>query len=154
MKPSQAAVHMMNASNYATLSKAIRAKVGAVLVTEKGIEVPGYNGTPAGTSNDCENRVWISNETSFGDMGEWSLVTKPEVIHAELNCILKCAKEGVSCVNSTLFVTLSPCLPCAAMIKQSGIQKVYYWDLYRDTSGVDYLNNNGVSCTTLRENVV
>lgn len=149
MKPALATVHMKNAENYATLSKAVRAKVGAVLVTASGVEVPGFNGTPSGTDNACETKVWLPNETSFGDMGEWTLVTKPEVLHAETNVILKCAREGISCIGATLFVTMAPCKPCAAMIKQSGINSVFYRDSYRDMFGADYLNDNGVPCAKL-----
>lgn len=123
---------MRNAYSFAKLSKAIRAQVGAVLVTNNGVMLPGVNGTPSGTDNCCENTT------------ELGLVTRPEVIHAELNCILKAAKEGISTINSTMFVTLSPCLPCAAMLKQTGVTKVYYSEQYRSLDGIDYLSNNQV----------
>ena len=124
--------YMQCAVNFSQLSKAVRKKVGAVIVTEHGVIIPGVNGTPSGCDNCCE----------IEDMGE--LVTKPEVIHAELNCILKAAKEGVSIVGGTLYVSLSPCLPCSAMIKQSGIKRVVYLEEYRCKKGVDFLNNNGI----------
>lgn len=119
-------------------SKAKRRQVGAVLVTKQGVMLSGYNGTPKGTCNVCENEK-IDMET-----GEIELVTKPEVIHAELNCILKAAKEGVSCVDSVIYVTLSPCMPCAAMLIQAGVREVYYHEPYRDLTPVDYLMHNGV----------
>ena len=118
---------------HSKLSKALRLKVGACLVTSSGICIPGYNGTPSGTSNYCE---------VIGSKG--TLETKPEVIHAELNCILKCAKEGVSCTGATMYITHAPCRACSAMILQSGIKKVVYREAYRDDSGVKYLRDNQV----------
>lgn len=131
-------IYMQTAEAFAQLSKAQRKKVGAILVTNQGVVIPGVNGTPSGTSNICEDI-----EYTIGNIA--NLVTKPEVIHAELNCILKCAKEGVSCLDAVLYTSLSPCLPCSAMLKQAGVKKVYYRDLYRDESGVSFLINNGVS---------
>ena len=131
-------IYMQTAEAFAQLSKAQRKKVGAILVTNQGVVIPGTNGTPSGTSNVCEDIV----ET--GVYPAYKLVTKPEVLHGELNCILKCAKEGVSCLDAVLYTSLSPCLPCAAMLKQAGVKKVYYRELYRDESGVQYLLNNGV----------
>lgn len=125
-------VYMQTAALHAKLSKAKRAQVGAVLVTNLGVTLTGFNGTPSGTNNECEYEI----------NGE--LITKSEVIHAELNCILKAAKEGVSCIDSTVYVTLSPCLACAAMLKQAGIRRLLYRDEYRDKSGIHYLYNNGV----------
>lgn len=126
-------VYMNTASLFAMLSKAVRKKVGAILVTNQGVVIPGVNGTPSGSSNDCEEY----DETGV-------LVTKKEVIHAELNCILKCAKEGVSCLDSTIYINLSPCLQCASMLKQAGVKKVFYKEAYRDESGIEYLLNNNV----------
>ena len=130
-------IYMQTAEAFAQLSKAQRKKVGAVLITSQGVVIPGTNGTASGTSNICEDI-----EYTIGNIV--NLVTKPEVIHAELNCILKCAKEGVSCLDAVLYTSLSPCLPCSAMLKQAGVKKVYYRELYRDESGVQYLLNNGV----------
>jgi dCMP deaminase len=118
---------------HSKLSKALRLKVGACLVTSSGICIPGYNGTPSGTSNECET-------TGIGG----DQVTKPEVIHAELNCILKCAKEGASCTGATMFITHAPCRACSATILQSGIKKVVYQKAYRDNYGVEYLRGNKV----------
>lgn len=132
MKPEELVVYMQTAYNFASLSKAVRHKVGAVLVTKQGVVIPGVNGTVTGTDNACE----------YTEQG--LLVTKPTVLHAELNCILKAAKEGVSCVDATLLVTLSPCLSCAAMIAQSGIKQVYYAEQYRIPEGVEFLESCGV----------
>ncbi len=124
-------VYMGTALLYARKSKANRAQVGAVLVTATGIIIPGINGTPADDSNECEDP-----ETGS---------TKPTVIHAETNCVLKAAKEGVSIIGATVYVTLSPCLSCSAMLIQAGVKNIYYKDEYRDLSSVEYLRRNGVN---------
>jgi dCMP deaminase len=125
-------VYMATAFLHATKSKAKRAQVGAVIVTKTGVIIPGYNGQPAGGSNECEDP-----ETGL---------TKASTIHAELNCVLKAAKEGISVQGATVYVTLSPCQACAAMLTQAGITKVLYMSRYRDTSGIEFLNNHGVEC--------
>lgn len=122
-------VYMKMAEAMSTLSKAKRKKVGAVLVTKNGVVLTGCNGTASGSDNACED--------SEGN-------TKPEVLHAELNCILKAAKEGVSVLDSTLYVTLSPCLQCAAMLVQAGVKQVTYKELYRCTKGIKFLKENGI----------
>lgn len=122
-------VYMGTAILHSRLSKAKRKQVGAVLVTESGVTLTGYNGTPSGWDNSCEDS---KNNT------------KPEVIHAELNCILKAAKEGVSVVNSKVYVTLSPCVPCAAMLAQAGIKELVYGELYRSEEGLDLLERYGI----------
>lgn len=123
---------------YSKLSKAKRAQVGACLVTEHGVALGGVNGMPTGGSNECEH---LENQ-SFPSKP--IMVTKPEVIHAELNAVLRAAKEGVSCFNSTVYVTLSPCKSCAAMLVNAGIKKLVYNQLYRDSSGVRLLEKSGV----------
>lgn len=104
-------------------SKAERRKVGAILVKAGRIISTGYNGTPSGFDNNCEEN------------GK----TKPEVLHAESNAIAKCAKSTESSEHSTLYVTISPCLECAKLIIQCGIKEVYFKELYRETSGLDLL---------------
>lgn len=140
-------VYMGTAILHQAKSRALRAKVGAVIVTKTGVIIPGYNGTPAGTDNTCEDKVWHSYEGPWGDSGEYVTVTKPTVIHAELNCVLKAAKEGISVDGAKVYVTLSPCLSCSAMLIQVGISEVIYKEEYRDTSGIDYLRENGVKVT-------
>tara|TARA_R100000656_G_scaffold61465_1_gene47487 strand:- start:18007 stop:18402 length:396 start_codon:yes stop_codon:yes gene_type:complete len=110
-----------------------RAKVGAILVKNKNIISMGYNGCPSGMSNVCE----IDG------------VTKPEVLHAESNAILKCAKNGSSCDNAVLYCSYSPCFECAKLIIQSGIKEVYYSELYRDQSGLDLLQKANILTTQL-----
>lgn len=133
--------YMQVALVHAKLSKASRAKVGACIVTKNGVILAGYNGTPSGWCNTCEDTVIIGHGEHQGDS---YLKTKPEVLHAELNCIMKAAREGVSVQGATLYVTLQPCVQCSAMLAQAGITRVVYGDVYRDKSGVDMLQANGI----------
>ena len=126
--------YMGMAQLMANHSKAKRKQVGAVLVTPIGTVIPGYNGTPAGWDNSCEEDV------------NGSQVTKKEVIHAELNVILRAAKQGVSVLGGTIYVTLAPCVSCASMIAQAGIVRVVYGEAYRDMSGVDMLRDRLSIC--------
>jgi dCMP deaminase len=130
-------VYMQTALTHAMLSKAVRAQVGAVLVTSHGVTLTGYNGTARGRDNCCEeehiDKDWFVTR-----------VTKQEVIHAELNCILKAAREGVSCIDSTVYVTLAPCVQCSAMMVQAGVKRLVYKTPYRDASGLDLLEGSGV----------
>lgn len=123
------------AMQYAKLSKAVRAQVGACLVTEQGVVLGGVNGGVIGGSNACEDECTLTGR----------LTTKPETLHAETNAVLKAAREGVSCLNSTVYVTLSPCVQCSAMLVNAGIKKLIYKDEYRDTSGVQLLQQHGVT---------
>jgi len=132
--------YMGTAILHSKLSKALRAQVGAILVTRQGVTLTGYNGTAAGRPNECETVVKTSLPYLFEDM----LVTKQEVIHAELNCIMKAAREGVSCVDATVYVTLAPCVQCAAMMLQAGVRRVVYLQQYRDDSGVKLLQESNV----------
>lgn len=117
-------MYMQIAKEHSKLSKARRAQVGAVIVTINQVMLGGYNGTPPGYPNECEDEVPdIKNFCS-------NLVTKPTVIHAEENAILKAAREGVSVKGSTLYVTLQPCRKCSAMIKAAGILRVVYSEEY------------------------
>lgn len=129
--------YMGTALLHAKLSKARRAQVGAVLVTSHGVTLTGYNGTPTGRSNDCEeehiDKDWFVTR-----------ITKPEVIHAELNCIMKAAREGVSCIGATVYVTLSPCIQCSAMLVQAGVKRVVYMQQYRDVTGIELLQDCGI----------
>ena len=105
-----------------------RRKVGALLVKDRMIISDGYNGTPSGFENICEEDG----------------VTKPYVLHAEANAITKVAKSGNSSEGATLYVTASPCLECAKLIIQSGIKRVVYRDEYRITDGIDLLRRAGI----------
>jgi dCMP deaminase len=110
-------------------SYCIRRKVGALIVKEKMIISDGYNGTPAGFENVCEDE---------------NNVTKPYVLHAEANAITKVAKSNNSSEDSTLYVTTSPCMECAKLIIQSGIRRVVYCNRYRITDGLDLLKRAGI----------
>ena len=122
------ACYMSVAEAHASLSRGKRAKVGACLVTQNGVVLGGCNGLAPGGDNELEQR------DSHG-----ALVTKEEVIHAELSCILKAAREGVSVVGSTLYVTMSCCMRCSEMIAAAGVKRVVYKNAYRLTSGVENL---------------
>ncbi|MBQ6287188.1 MAG: dCMP deaminase family protein [Bacteroidales bacterium] len=106
-----------------------RRQVGALIVKDKMIISDGYNGTPSGFENICEDE---------------NGVTKPYVLHAEANAITKVAKSGNSSQGATLYVTASPCLECSKLIIQSGIKRVVYKDEYRLTDGVDLLRRAGI----------
>ncbi|MDE5883259.1 MAG: dCMP deaminase family protein [Muribaculaceae bacterium] len=106
-----------------------RRKVGALIVKDKMIISDGYNGTPSGFPNVCEDD---------------SDVTFPYVLHAEANAITKVARSNNSSDGSTLYVTASPCMECAKLIIQSGIRRVVFSDLYRITDGLDLLHSAGV----------
>lgn len=105
-----------------------RRQVGALLVKNNMIISDGYNGTPSGFENVCEENG----------------VTKPYVLHAEANAISKVAKSGNSSEGATLYVTASPCIECAKLIIQSGIKRVVYKDEYRLTDGIDLLARAGI----------
>ena len=105
-----------------------RRKVGALLVKDRMIISDGYNGTPSGFENICEEDG----------------VTKPYVLHAEANAITKVAKSGNSSEGATLYVTASPCMECSKLIIQSGIKRVVYRDEYRLTDGIDLLRRAGI----------
>lgn len=128
---------------HAKLSKARRSRVGACLVTRQGVCLGGFNGGPVGLSNECEDVVSSYYCQNTKRQVE-ELVTRPEIIHAEKNAILKCAREGVSCLGATMYVTLSPCVPCAAMLINAGITRLVYQDIYRDTQGLDLLQKANI----------
>ena len=112
------------AKEVGTLSHCTRSKVGAVLVKNGNVISFGYNGTPAGMDNSCEENN----------------VTKDEVIHAEMNAILKAAKSGNAVDGSTLYLSLSPCQNCCKLIIQSGIKRVVYLEGYRDLKPIEFLS--------------
>ena len=139
MKEKFKQAYMQTAKTFAELSHAKRLKVGCIIVKDDRIISIGYNGMPAGWSNICED---ITEE------GESK--TKPEVLHAESNAIAKLAKSSESGQGATLFVTHSPCLECAKLIYQSGIAMVIYDDLYRNKSGLTFLEKSGLKLEQLQ----
>ena len=115
---------------WAKLSHATRSKVGALLVKDGIIIADGYNGTPSGFDNCCEDET---NTTHW------------YVLHAEANAIIKCARSNNSCEGATLYISLSPCKQCCKLILQAGIKCVIYKTEYRDSSGIDFLKEAGVA---------
>lgn len=117
------------AERISQMSYAKRKKVGGVLVRDNNIISFGWNGMPSGYDNCCEND---NNET------------KPEVLHAELNLFSKLAKSSQASLNSTLYLTLSPCMECAKLIIQSDVSRVVYRDEYRIMNGAYFLHDAGI----------
>lgn len=113
-------------------STAKRNKVGCVIVKDRNIIGMGFNGTPSGFSNECE----------FLSGNEW--MTKPEVLHAESNALMKCAQSTLSSTDATMFVTTAPCFDCAKLIIQAGIRKVYFLYAYRNNDGINLLRRAGI----------
>ena len=126
--------YLKMANLWGQLSKAERKKVGCLIVKNGHIISDGYNGTPAGYDNDCEY------ETRFG------YETKPEVLHAESNALMKLAKSTISSEDATVYLTMSPCFDCAKLIIQAGVRRVVYGEAYRNTTGIDFLVKNAVFC--------
>ncbi len=141
-------------------SYAVRHKVGSVIVKDDQIISDGFNGTPHGFDNCCENEVKCDVDPSDSLDGGASicmtynddcnkcphhyLVTKPEVLHAESNAITKLARSTQSSEGATLYVTLSPCFDCAKLIIQSGIKRVVYMEKYRSEDGLKLLEKAGI----------
>jgi len=159
--------YMKVAETFAELSSARRLHVGAIVVKEDRIISIGYNGMPAGWDNNCEDKEymdqtaggWLSPE-EIKEQWPWSeqqlpktedlpwlryrLKTKPEVLHAETNAIAKLAKSNESGMGATMFITHAPCLDCAKLIYQSGINHVLYRNSYRSDDGIKFLEKASV----------
>lgn len=174
MKPKIIRAHMQVAETYAKLSTARRLQVGAIIVKDDRIISIGYNGMPKGWDNNCENVEWMSQDAGgwldhqeikeqwpfegiymdkSGDefTSRYRLKTKPEVLHAEANAIVKVARSSESAEGSVLFVTHAPCMECAKLIYQSGIDKVYFRHYYRDNAGIEFLKQAGVTVNYLED---
>lgn len=121
--------YLRMATEWGKLSHCKRKQVGAIIVKERMIISDGYNGTPTGFENYCED-----------DQG----YTKWYVLHAEANAILKVASSTQSCKGATLYITLSPCKECSKLIHQAGIVRVVYFQSYKDNSGLKFLEKAGV----------
>ncbi|WP_339921581.1 dCMP deaminase family protein [uncultured Flavobacterium sp.] len=117
------------ATEWGSLSYCKRKQVGAIIVRDRMIISDGYNGTPTGFENCCEDNEGL---------------TRWDVLHAEANAILKVARSTQSCEGSTLYITLSPCKECSKLIHQSGIKRVVYHKGYRDDAGIQFLIKAGV----------
>jgi len=157
MKPKMAAAYMATARIFAELSHARRLHVGAIVVKEDRIISIGYNGMPAGWDNNCEQKEYMTLANNTGEFASYDfplqeqdgtmyrLKTKPEVLHAETNAIAKLAKSAESGNNATMFITHAPCLDCAKLIFQSGINSVFYGDAYRSEDGIQFLTKSGIT---------
>jgi len=129
--------YLKMAKEWAKLSYCKRKQVGALIVKGKMIISDGYNGTPTGFENACED------EENY---------TKWYVLHAEANAILKVASSTQSCKGATLYITLSPCKECSKLIHQSGIKRLVYAQAYKDDSGLRFLEKAGIELVYINEN--
>lgn len=120
---------------WAENSYCVRRKVGALIVKDKMIISDGYNGTPSGFENICEDAE-----------GK----TKPYVLHAEANAITKVAKSANNCDGATLYITAAPCLECSKLIIQAGIKRVVFSDNYRSNEGLELLGRVGIECVQIQ----
>ena len=127
---------MRIAKEWSLLSYCHRKQVGAIIVRDRMIISDGYNGTPSGFENCCEDENGLTN---------WY------VLHAEANAILKVARSSQTCDGATLYITLSPCKECSKLIHQAGIKRVVFHMAYRDTSGVDFLLKAGIQVDHIPE---
>jgi dCMP deaminase len=125
------------AASWAHLSHCTRKQVGAIIVKDAIIISDGYNGTPAGFDNCCEDK---QNQTHW------------YVLHAEANAILKVARSTNNCKDATLYLTHSPCKDCSKLVLQSGIKRLVYREAYKDLSGVEFLKSAGLEVSQI-ENI-
>ncbi len=128
--------YLKMAKEWAKLSYCHRRQVGALIVKDKMIISDGYNGTPTGFENNCEDE---------------ENTTKWYVLHAEANAIMKVAASTQSCEGATLYITLSPCRECSKLIFQSGIKRVVYIVEYKDKTGIDFLKKSGLEIVHIPE---
>ena len=128
--------YMRMAAEWAQLSHCVRKQVGALIVKDRMIIADGFNGTPTGFPNVCENEEGETN---------WY------VLHAEANAITKLARSNNSAVGATLYITMSPCRECSKLIHQAGISRVVYRDEYKDPQGLEFLKQAGVELVHLEQ---
>lgn len=128
--------YMRMANEWAKLSHCVRKQVGALIVKDRMIIADGFNGTPTGFPNVCENEEGETN---------WY------VLHAEANAITKLARSNNSAVGATLYITMSPCRECSKLIHQAGISRVVYRDEYKDPQGLEFLKQAGVELVHLEQ---
>lgn len=123
------------ARRYAALSTCKRRQVGCLIVKDNNPIAQGYNGTPAGENNDCEDE--------FGN-------SKPEVIHAEDNALRKLTKNHESALGCSVFVTTAPCKLCAIRLVDAGVKEVYYDEIYRNADGLQYLEKHSIKVIKMK----
>ena len=134
MKPKYITLYMDIAERISQMSYAKRLQVGSVIVKENTILSYGWNGMPTNWENTCEV-----------ELEDGSLRTKPEVLHSEMNALMKVAQSTESTKDAVLFCTHSPCIDCAKAIYQSGISTVYYKETYRSEDGLNFLRKGGIN---------
>ena len=127
-------VYLNMSKTWSSLSKAERKKVGCLIVKDGIIISDGYNGTPSGFDNECEI-----------ELDDGSLITKPEVLHAESNAITKLARSTQSSFGATMYITINPCIECSKLIIQSGISRVVYKDFYKSAEGINLLRKANIN---------
>lgn len=128
--------YLKMAMEWGKLSYCKRKKVGALIVKNNRIISDGYNGTPSGCENVCEDK---ENHTKW------------QVLHAEANAITKVAASTQNSEGATLYVTLSPCKECSKLIFQSGIKRVVFYEAYSDTTGIEFLRNSGIEIEHIKK---
>ena len=133
MKPKFVELYSDIAERVSKLSSARRLQVGAIVVRDDRIISIGYNGMPAGWDNNCEHLL-----------EDGTLKTRPEVLHAEMNALMKLARSYESGLGADLFITHSPCMECAKGIYQAGINRVYYGTQYRSREGIQFLKQSNI----------
>lgn len=159
--------HMIVAKVYSELSYAKRLKVGAIITKGDRLISVGYNGTPSGWSNECEDidyiddredldyEVMVAEGYTFGayrEMAGWvRRITKPEVIHAEANAVAKLARSSESGEGAFMYITHAPCFDCAKLIYTAGIKKVFFRNQYRSDDGINFLKKCNVEIEQLEE---
>lgn len=153
MKQKWIDAYMDTAERFAQLSSATILKVGAVVVKDHRIISIGYNGTPAGWDNTCEDVVF-STQWPHELPTKQYLQTKPEVLHAEENAISKLARSDGGGDGAALFCTHAPCIQCAKLIYGAGIRQVFYRDKYKNSAGTDFLAKSGVNVVHHQVSVV
>jgi len=140
MKPKFIELYSDIAARVSKLSSARRLQVGAIVVRDDRIISIGYNGMPAGWDNNCEH-----------PQEDGTLKTRPEVLHAEMNALMKLARSHESGLDADLFITHSPCMECAKGIYQAGINRVYYGRQYRSNEGIQFLKQSNIQVTQTGE---
>lgn len=157
--------YMKMALAFSELSRARRNKVGAIIVNEDDqVIAQGFNGTPSGFDNNCENDWCDKFDTNAENVCNnceesnycnsckfFRLKTKKEVLHAEPNAIMKCARNGHPTKGATIYVTLSPCIDCAKLIIQADIKRVVYFEQYKNTDGLDLLKKANIKVEQLTD---
>ena len=150
---------MGTAYQWGAMSSCERKKVGAILAKDNRVLNVAYNGTISGADNLCEIDCPQCKGNPFDKVLQEGcercqgagIISNPNVVHAEKNLIAFCAKNGIPTDGCTVYVTLSPCIECSSLMKQAGIQKIVYDEVYRDTSGIEFCEQHGIEVVKFKE---